>query len=81
MPPTRDEVGLTDEVIATIPLYPGQELHLRRRTLERPNLPVFFDWAQYDVATDRYYLATPFKADQTVIDGMIEALQTARTTL
>lgn len=76
-----EEVGLSDEVLARIPLYPDQELHLRRRSLRQYPL-VFLDWAQYNLQDNRYYLATPFRGDSPeIIDAMIEALQALRRTM
>lgn len=75
---TPDEVGLHDEVLARIPVYEGQELHLRRRSLAEPDIPVFLDLAQYNVQDGTYYLATPFRQDPDVVDQLIAALQHLR---
>lgn len=79
--PTDDEVGLRDEVLARIPVYADQEIHLRLRTIAEPAIPPFLEWSQYNLQDGRYYLCTPVPCEDRIIVKMIEALVAARERL
>lgn len=59
-------------VLARIPVYKDQELHLRRRNLE--GFTPLLDLAQYNLEGGGYRLACPFPDDARVVGELITAL-------
>ncbi|MET8405914.1 hypothetical protein [Streptomyces sp900116325] len=66
-------MALNDQVLARIPTYPDQELHLRLR--EAPEMPPVLDIALFNTEGGGYRLACLFPDDPDVVDGLIAALQ------
>lgn len=59
-------------VLARIPVYEDQELHLRRRNLE--GFTPLLDLAQYNRQGGGYRLACPFPDDVRTVAALITAL-------
>lgn len=72
---------LNDEIVARIPAWPDQEIHLRIRRVDNATLPDQLDWALYSLQDGSYSMATQIPADPSVLDAMSAALQTAKSRL
>lgn len=68
---------LQSRVLAKIPVYPDQELHIRLRTLEE-EAPQFLEFSQFNLQGAGYRLACYIPKDIGVISQLIRHLHHIR---